>query len=120
MAQISKSENVIMDIIWQNNDSMSPNEVIKKLPQEYSWKYKTVATFLTRLTEKGILICEKQSNFNVYTPKISKQEYIETETRLFLEQYHNGSVSNMIAALYKNDIDKEKLNDLFALIEREG
>lgn len=120
MTHMSESENIIMEVIWQIKCPMSPGNVMDNLPPECEWKYKTVATFLTRLTEKGILVCEKQGNLNMYTPKVTKQEYIEYETRRFLEQYHNGSVNNMIAALYKDDIDKDKLNELFALIDREG
>ena len=119
ITRMSESESVIMNIVWEQRAPMSPGEVLKNLSPEFNWKYKTVATFLTRLTAKGILDCKKQGNINTYTPKLSRQEYIEFETKQFLAQYHNGSVSNMIAALYKDDINKEKLDELFALIDKQ-
>lgn len=116
---MSDSESLVMDIVWKSQVPVSPGLVMDNL-ESCRWKYKTVATFLTRLTDKGLLECKKQGKQNLYTPKYSKQEYIALETRRFLEQYHQGSVRHLVAALYESDVDQQKLSELLDLIDREG
>ena len=69
-------------------------------------------TFLSRLTEKGFLRCDKEGRQNYYTPLVARQEYLQSESRSFLERLCGGSVKNLVAslsdagALSNSDIDE--------------
>ena len=87
MTRMSDAESVIMDVVWNAPPPVTPNDVMEKLPEGRKWQYKTVATFLLRLSEKGLLSCQKRGKFNEYTPKITKEEYIKYEMKTVLDRW---------------------------------
>ena len=56
---IAKAELEIMRVIWKAGDPMTAAEIGERV-KEKDWKRTTVATLLTRLTEKGMLHAERQ------------------------------------------------------------
>lgn len=107
---LSDAEREIMEVIWTKNEAVGVGELTAAFADERGWKMQTVSTFLTRLTEKGMLLCKKQGAQNRYWPAVSAADYRTRKTRSFLEAEYSGSVKNMLAALYDTDgIDREEL-----------
>ena len=50
--------------------------------------------------ERGFLKVEKQGRINIYSPRIAGKEYIEIESRSFLERMHKSSLKSFVVALY--------------------
>jgi len=48
--------------------------------------YRTILTFMTRMTRKGWLEVEKEGNTNYYTPAVAHSEALEMRIRQFLDQ----------------------------------
>ena len=57
---------------------------------------------LTRLIGKGILKATIISKANYYEPCISEQEYLNFETKQFIETVHKGSMFGFINGLCDN------------------
>lgn len=95
---ISKSEMEIMKIVWSENGPMTTAQILKSL--NTTWKHTTVLTFLKRLTDKGVLKCERVGKTNCYYPLVSESEYKNEQTREFMSELHSGSVKNFLTALY--------------------
>ena len=78
----------------------------------------TMLTLLTRLAEKGFLDIQKQGRGNCYTPTVSRQDYLASQSRRFLDQLCGGSLTAFANALCDSGLSKEELEELRTLLER--
>jgi predicted transcriptional regulator len=72
-----------------------------------------VVTLLGRLEEKGYLRSEKKGKERLYYPLVSKDDYLQIETRDFFKQYHDNSLIGLVSTLYRDkQLTDEDLNDM--------
>lgn len=95
--RLPDAELAVMQVIWALEPPVTAAEIQQKTVKD--WKATSVLTFLSRLTDKGFLRCDKEGRQNYYTPLISRQDYLERESRSFLERLCGGSVKNLMAGL---------------------
>ncbi len=115
---ITDSEYEIMKLLWRSNSKMTVAEVVNGLGND--WSASTVSTFLQRLLTKGIVACEKKGKTNLYYPLLRQSDYDMSETQSFLSKLYNGSVKNLVAALYENKkLSKEDMSELKKMFELE-
>lgn len=118
MKRLPDSELELMMIIWKAGESVTSAYVMQKLAGEKDWANTTVLNFLARLVERRFLQVEKQGKINIYTPLITEKEYLEKESKSFLERLHGRSLKSFVAALYDGkSIDKEDMEELRSYIE---
>ncbi len=98
--RLPDSELEIMMIIWEAKEPVSSSYLMEKLQGEKDWANTTVLNFLARLAERGFLKVEKQGRINIYSPLVAEKDYIEIESRSFLERMHKSSLKSFVAALY--------------------
>ncbi len=96
--KMSESEMEVMEAVWAFDGPVTSAQVQERLSAR-GWKPTTVLTFLSRLTEKGLLAREKNGKLNHYVPLLTSSEYKEWETRSFLNEVHGGSLRSFFAAL---------------------
>ena len=106
--RLPDSELEIMMIIWEAKEPVSSAYLMEKLEGEKNWATTTVLNFLARLVERGFLKVEKQGRINIYTSLVSEKDYIETESRSFLERLHKSSLKSFVAALYDGNTISSK------------
>lgn len=117
--KISESEKQIMEILWSNEHPITTSEILSKLPEGRQWKQNTVITFLARLIEKGIVKAKRKGRANYYEACLTAQEYRSFETKQFIQDVHQGSVSGLISTLGDSgDITKEDIENLMELIKQ--
>ncbi len=112
VSKISDAEMEVMKIIWSSEKSMSSGEISEQLPKERKVKITTLLTFLSRLTEKGLLDFEKKGRKNYYYSIVSEEAYRRFESRQFLSAVHGGSVKSFLAALSYDEMTDEELDEL--------
>jgi predicted transcriptional regulator len=113
MQRISDTEKKIMELIWAAGRPVTTSEIIANLPEGKKWKQNTVVTFLARLIDKGVLKATRISKANHYEPCITEQEYLNLETRQFINDVHKGSVFGFITALCDNgELTREEIESL--------
>ena len=116
---ITDSEYAVMKILWSSDSELTVADVVSRL-QGSSWSASTVSTFLQRLLKKGVIACKKKGKTNLYYPILSQSDYDMDETQSFLSKLYNGSVKNLVAALYENKkLSKEDVSDLKKMFELE-
>ena len=98
----------IMQIIWSQPTPISSIQVAALSAQDKSWKPQTVLTLLTRLTNRGFLSSEKQGKERFYTPVVTKEDYLNRETSLFMQRFHKNSLTGMMNALFAEKNLKEE------------
>ena len=119
MADIKRlpdSELEIMMIIWDADEKVTSDYIMENLNK--TWRKTTVLNFLTRLCDRGFLKCHKEGRFNVYKSLVNKEDYLQKESKSFLQKVHNNSLTSLVASLYDGEhISKEDLKELKKFIE---
>ena len=110
MTHLPESELEIMQIIWAEPAPVSRMTIEQAL---------AILTLLTRLCEKGFLSLEKEGRTNLYRPLIKQKDYLASESRSFLDRMFGGSVAGFATALCDSGIDKEDLEELRKMLEKE-
>ncbi len=114
LVHLPNSELEIMMAIWEAKKPVSRLEIDEKI-SEKNWQAPTVLKFLSRLTEKGFLKCEKPegAKTNIYTAIVSEEEYLEFESNSVLGKFCGRSVKSLVANLYENNtINDSELDEL--------
>ncbi|MDL2236824.1 BlaI/MecI/CopY family transcriptional regulator [Christensenellaceae bacterium OttesenSCG-928-K19] len=117
MKRLSDAEFEIMQLAWEQTPPISARMLSDQLEQK-DWKLNTILTMLSRLVDKGILRSEKQGpKSRVYFPIVTKEDYLEFETKQFMQQYHGGSVHSLVAALSGGSLTDCQRRELERLID---
>lgn len=85
------------------------------------WKAPTLIKLLSRLEERGFVRGEKESRANVYTPLVSREDYLKVESRAFFHRLHGGSLSSLVAALFPEaHLTPEDVEQLEQILHKGG
>lgn len=117
---IGDAELEIMKVIWKAKGPVTSLDIGKEV-EDKGWKKTTIATFLTRLAEKGALSAEKQGKLYYYTPLITEKEYRKSQTKNLIKSLYNGSVRDFAVALFKEQkLSGDDIKELKAIFEDKG
>ncbi|MEK3793598.1 BlaI/MecI/CopY family transcriptional regulator [Paenibacillus sp. FSL R7-0204] len=106
--KLSDTELELMEAIWASTPPVTSTELLNQFTQKgRDWKAQTISTFLSRLVDKGVLTATRHGRLNKYVPGISPEDYKLVETQHVLDGLYQGSVKNLISAMY----DGDKLSD---------
>lgn len=103
---IGDAELEIMKVIWKAKEPITSLDIGKEVENK-GWKKTTIATFLTRLVEKGALSADKQGKLYYYTPLITEKEYRKSQTKNLIKTLYNGSVRDFAVSFF----EEQKLSD---------
>lgn len=110
--ELSGAELEVMQILWKNNRPMKVQEVCDEL-KNHKWEYRTVATLLIRMKEKGAVSCVKENKANLYTPLLDKESYTKSQTKSFIQKLYNGSACDLAVSLFKTgELSKEDIEEI--------
>ncbi|KGP80605.1 MULTISPECIES: BlaI/MecI/CopY family transcriptional regulator [unclassified Paenibacillus] len=108
LQKLSDTEMELMEVIWECEPPVTSTELLHMFSERgKAWKAQTISTFLSRLVDKGALTATRHGRTNKYVPRISPEDYKLLETQQVLDGLYQGSVKNLISALY----DGDKLSD---------
>lgn len=111
LKRLPDAELEVMQIIWDANGPVTSIYVQERSSQ--NWKATSVLTFLSRLTEKRFLSCEKQGKTNLYTPLVEKETYLQQESTSFLNRLYDGSVKDFVVSLaHAGAVSEKDLQEL--------
>lgn len=112
--KLSETEMEVMQVIWDSGKPITSSELLNFFTGKgKEWKGQTIATFLARLVDKGVLNAKKQGRANIYEARMSLEEYKSKEAKSLLHTHYKGSVKNFLVTLYNGeDITKGELAEL--------
>lgn len=111
--RLPDAELEVMKVIWDSKPPMSTNDVMKVISKEKTWNISTLLTLLSRLIERGFLSSEKRGRERIYSPIVDKADYMEFETRTFLQKLHKNSFMSLVTTLYDNhDLTESDIDEL--------
>lgn len=108
----------VMQALWACEAPASRADIEAVLFRTHPMAVTTLLTLLTRLCEKGFLTIEKKGRRSFYSPSVSREDYLASQSRNFFERLCQGSVSVFASALCDSGLTPEELEQLRALLER--
>lgn len=114
---IGDAELEIMKVIWKAKGPVTSLDIGKEVESK-GWKKTTIATFLTRLAEKGAIAGEKQGKLYYYTPLITEKEYRKSQTKNLIKTLYNGSVRDFAVSFFEEQkLSDDDIKELKAIFE---
>lgn len=111
--RLPDAELEIMVIVWAQEAPVSSSFILERLEGRRMWSLQTLLTVLSRLTEKGFLICEKQGRSNLYHAAVPEDAYKQAEGKSLLERLYGNSFKSLVASLYDgNAITRDDLAEM--------
>lgn len=109
----------IMDIVWTRQlETFTVNDVLQVLEQRRDIAYTTVMTTVARLFDKGLLEREREGKRYVYSPRVSRQTFLESTAREVLESSLDEPGALALLAEKVSEASACELDELEALIKR--
>lgn len=109
---ISDAELEILDVLWEAGKALNANEIRSMLNEKKNWERTTVLTLIRRLLEKEVISQEKREVY-YYLPCLKREDYVEEETRSFINRLYKGNSKNLAAALVSSEaLSKEEIEEL--------
>ncbi len=116
LPQISEAEFQVMKIVWEHAP-VSTNQVTEYLVRTTKWSPKTIQTMLKRLVQKKALTYDKEGRVFIYTPLIGQEDYVNQESRHFLQRFYNGNVVSMVTAFMDmEELSQQEVDELKELL----
>ena len=114
---ISEAESVVMQIFWARG-ALPTEEVVAALESHQKWQESTVKTLLNRLLNKGALRARKDNRRYVYSPVLTQDEWLSTESHGFVDRLFGGRVAPLVSHFSQHKrLSKKDIADLKQLIK---
>lgn len=112
-------EAAIMDLIWSRKwSTFSVGEVLAILERERDIAYTTVMTTVARLHDKGLLGRKRDGKRYLYSPKVSREEFLQSTAREVLDGAVGGQVAMAMLAEKVSEASAAELDELLLLIQK--
>ena len=117
MKRLPDTELEVMKALWATGPD-TPRAALEQSLESFHWASNTVNTYLTRLAEKGFVAVRREGKNNLYTPLLSREDYLAFDSRTVLSRLYGSSPRNFLAALAKNGLEERELDDLRDLLDQ--
>ena len=96
--RLPDAELAVMQAVWAVGGEVGRADIEGALAS-HGWSANTLNTYLMRLCEKGFLTSRREGRNNLYTLLVSRDRYLEFESRSVLKRLYGGSLGSFVAAL---------------------
>lgn len=99
MKRLPDTELEAMKALWASERAPVPRSSLEEALRDRGWATNTFNTYLSRLTEKGFVSCEKRGKTNYYTPQVRQADYLAFESGAVLNKVFGSSLKSFVASL---------------------
>ena len=120
--RVSDAEARVMEVLWVRSPQ-SAAEVIDALTERTGWNHRTIRTLLRRLADKGAVSIVPKGRTFLYTPVLTRERYMRSESRSFVARVFGGNPLSAMAHFVEDErLSPAELERLRKLVEekREG
>jgi BlaI family transcriptional regulator, penicillinase repressor len=113
---ITEAESAVMEVLWRR--SPLPTEaVVAALEGEQHWQEGTIKALLNRLLRKRVIRADKEGRRFLYSPLVSRDEWLLSESKGLLDRLFCGRVAPLAAHFSRHgQLTKRDIADLKRLI----
>jgi BlaI family transcriptional regulator, penicillinase repressor len=120
---ISEAESVVMESLWAGSPKTA-EEVAAAIATEREWQEATVKTLLNRLLKKGAVRAAKDGRRYLYSPVLTREQWLHGESKGFLDRLFDGRVAPLVAHFSRHrklgERDLEELKRLIRELDDNG
>lgn len=117
--RLPDAELEVMQALWAEESYPAHSGALMARLEDKGWQTPTLLKLLSRLEERGFVARVKEGRINGYTPLVSREDYLASESRSFVSRLHGGSVSALVATLWRDHaLTEEDVAELKALLEK--
>jgi predicted transcriptional regulator len=109
----------IMDVVWSRHmERFAVSDVLAVLERRRDIAYTTVMTTLARLYEKGVLDRHREGKRYLYSPRLTREEFLQSTARDVLRGLGDSSAQQALALLVEtvSSADQGTLDELERVI----
>jgi BlaI family penicillinase repressor len=117
MKRLPDTELEVMKALWASGPDTSRAQLEEALAP-FRWAGNTINTYLTRLVDKGFLSVRRMGKTNLYTPQISREDYLAFDSQAVLRRLYGSSPRNFVAALARGGLDRREVDELRELLDQ--
>lgn len=111
MKELTKAEEEIMQVLWELEKGFV-KDILDRLPEPKP-AYNTVSTIVRILETKGFADHKAYGKTHEYFPLLSKEDYRRFRMNGMVENYFDGSVSQLVSFFVKEkNISAKELDEL--------
>lgn len=119
MKNLGDAEFEIMEVLWSVDEPVTVSYITEHLKTRSHWKISTVLTVLARLTEKGLVDCDRTKRRNLYTAIMTEKQYKADYTKMVVDKLYHNSLSAMVTNWIENEtIADEDIEELQKIVDR--
>jgi predicted transcriptional regulator len=117
--RLHELEAKIMDVVWGKRlTSFAVADVLAVLEKERDIAYTTVMTTVVRLHDKGLLKRQRDGKRYLYSPKLTREEFLESTAREVLAGAVQGHQAIAMLAEKLSEASAAELDELEELIRQ--
>ena len=116
--RLPDAELEVMQAVWACEPPVARTDIEAIVGQTHPMAVTTLLTLLTRLVEKKFLSVAKEGRRSLYTPLVTRHDYLASQSRRFIDKVCGGSLSAFASALGDSGLEEEELRRLRDLLER--
>lgn len=108
----------LMECLWDRSPRTG-REAVEYLKESVGWSRSTTLTMLRRMSDKGMIACDKQGDMLTYSPLIRREDAERQETRSFIDRVYKGSVSMLVNAMTdRQELSREEIDELYEILRK--
>lgn len=108
-----------MDVVWSKHlVSFAVSDVLAVLEKKRPIAYTTVMTTVARLYEKGVLKRSRDGKRYLYSPRLTREQFLESTAREVLDRAVDGAQAIAMLAEKVSEASAVELDELEALIRQ--
>ena len=116
--RLPDAEQEVMQALWACQAPAARTDIEEILFKSHPMAMTTLLTLLTRLNEKGFITIEKKGRKSYYTPCVSQEEYLASQSKNFFQKLCGGNLSVFANALCDSGLTKEEIAELRDLLDK--
>ena len=94
--QITDAEAQVMAVLWQSSP-LGTDDIAAALQGQQDWQLATIKTLLNRLFNKGAISAEKDGRRYLYSPVLSRDDWLAEQSTGLLDRLFGGSLAPLVA-----------------------
>ncbi|UPG88577.1 BlaI/MecI/CopY family transcriptional regulator [Luteibacter aegosomaticola] len=117
-ASITDAEAIVMEVLW-TSAPRTTEEILAAVTTTQAWQLGTVKSLLNRLLKKNAVKAEQEGRRYLYTPLISRDDYLSSESAGLLDRLFGGRVAPLVAHFSAHrPLSKRDIAELRKLLDR--
>ncbi len=97
---LTNPEWAVLSALWEKHPQ-TLSGVIKTMKGKMDWNYRTYASYLRKLCEKGYAGFEIQGRDKFYYPLVSRENCIRAESRSLIQKVSKSSAKDLLVCMIR-------------------